>query len=64
MFSFYVGYRCIIVIAEKNSDEKVNTLRAMGAEVVRPDASESSIAVAKRLVKETPGGVMLNQVSR
>jgi cystathionine beta-synthase len=35
MASAVYGYRCIIVMPEKMSDEKVNTLRALGAEIIR-----------------------------
>lgn len=61
------GYRCIIVLPEKMSDEKVNTLKALGAEIVRtpteaPSHSpESNIGVANRLVKEIPNAVLLDQ---
>lgn len=57
------------MLPEKNSKEKVNTLLALGAEVIRtPDvptsSPESDINVAKQLVNKIPGGVMLNQVSQ
>ncbi|XP_061721863.1 uncharacterized protein LOC133528490 [Cydia pomonella] len=61
------GYRCIIVLPEKMSDEKVNTLRALGAEIVRtpteaPSASpESNIGVAHRMASEIPDAVVLDQ---
>lgn len=29
------GYKCIIVMAEKNSNEKVDTLKVLGAEIIR-----------------------------
>jgi len=29
------GYRCIITLPEKMSDEKVNVLKALGAEIIR-----------------------------
>ena len=54
---------------EKMSDEKVNVLRALGAEIVRTpteaafDSAESHIAVAQRLNKEIPDSVILDQVS-
>lgn len=62
------GYRCIIVMPEKMSNEKVNILRALGAEIVRTptsaswDSPESHISVAKRLEKEIPGAIILDQV--
>lgn len=61
MASAVRGYRCIIVMPEKMSDEKVNTLKALGAEIIRTpteaafDEPDSLIAVAQRLQKEIPG---------
>ncbi len=55
------GYRCIFVMADKQSDEKRALLRAYGAEVVvcptevPPESPESYYSVAERLVRETPG---------
>lgn len=62
------GYRVIIVMPEKMSNEKVNTLRALGAEILRTptsasfDSPEGLIAVAQRLRKEIPNSVILDQV--
>ena len=53
---------------EKMSNEKVDILRALGAEIVRTptnasyDSPESHISVAKRLEKEIPGAIILDQV--
>ncbi|RPA87481.1 cystathionine beta-synthase [Ascobolus immersus RN42] len=61
------GYRTIITLPEKMSNEKVSVLRALGAEIVRTpteaafDAPESHIGVAKRLEKEIPNSVILDQ---
>lgn len=61
------GYRCIIVLPEKMSDEKVNTLVALGAEIIRTpteaawDSPESNIMVAHRLAKEIPHAIILDQ---
>ncbi|KAL4715069.1 hypothetical protein ACJJTC_014416 [Scirpophaga incertulas] len=61
------GYRCIIVLPEKMSDEKVNTLLALGAEIVRTPTEaassdpDSNIMVAHRLSKEIPNAVVLDQ---
>lgn len=61
------GYRCIIVMPEKMSLEKVDVLRALGAEIVRTptsasfDSPESHIGVAARLEQEIPGGIILDQ---
>lgn len=61
------GYRCVIVLPEKMSVEKVATLRALGAEIVRTptsaswDAPESHISVAQRLLAEIPNSIILDQ---
>lgn len=55
------GYRCIFVMADKQSTEKRLLLRAYGAEVVvcptdvAPESPESYYSVARRLMEETPG---------
>lgn len=67
MASAVRGYRCIIVLPEKNSDEKVNTLQALGAEIIRTRTEakfndpDSLVAIAQRLQKEIPDSVILNQ---
>jgi cystathionine beta-synthase len=61
------GYRCIITLPEKMSKEKVDVLKALGAEIVRTpteaafDAPESHIGVAKRLNEELPNSHILDQ---
>jgi cystathionine beta-synthase len=56
------GYRCIFVCPDKVSGDKVNTLRAYGAEVVvcptavAPEDPRSYYSVSDRLARETPGG--------
>jgi cystathionine beta-synthase len=56
------GYRCIFVMADKQSEEKRALLRAYGAEVVvcptdvEPDDERSYYRVSDRLAHETPGG--------
>lgn len=61
------GYKCIFTVPDKISDEKVQMLRAFGAEVIiTPQAvpynsSESFIEVAKRIVRETPNSILANQ---
>lgn len=61
------GYRCILVMPDKVSDEKVRLLRAYGAEVVitptkAPASSpESYYGVAARLASEIPGAFQPNQ---
>ena len=55
------GYRCIFVMADKQSEEKRALLRAYGAEVVicptdvSPDDERSYYRVSDRLARETPG---------
>ena len=61
------GYKCIFVMADKQSEEKRNALRAAGAEVVicptnvAPEDPRSYYEVAKRLVAETPNSFYANQ---
>jgi cystathionine beta-synthase len=56
------GYRCLFVCPDKVSGDKVNTLRAYGAEVVvcptavAPEDPRSYYSVSDRLARETPGG--------
>lgn len=56
------------MLPEKMSDEKVNTLTALGAEIIRTPTEaaslspDSNISVAQRLAKEVPDAVILNQV--
>jgi cystathionine beta-synthase len=61
------GYKCIFVMPDKMSDEKVRFLRAFGARVVitptavTPDDPRSYYSVARRLVEETPNSFLANQ---
>lgn len=61
------GYKAIITLPEKMSQEKVNVLKALGAEIIRTptsaawDAPESHIGVANKLNKELPNSHILNQ---
>lgn len=61
------GYRCIFVMPDKMSDDKVNLLKAYGAEVVitptsvPPDSPESYNGVAETLAREVPGAFRPNQ---
>ena len=63
------GYRCIFVMSDKMSDEKVSLLRAYGAEVVvcptavPPEDPRSYYSTAERLVRETPGAFRPDQYS-
>jgi cystathionine beta-synthase len=61
------GYRCIFVMADKQSSEKQQLLRAYGAEVVlcptnvAPDSPESYYSVAARLARDIPGAFKPDQ---
>ncbi|KAI8371432.1 cystathionine beta-synthase [Radiomyces spectabilis] len=61
------GYRVIITMPEKMSQEKVDVLKALGAEIIRTpteaawDAPESHIGVARKLRDEIPNAVILDQ---
>lgn len=61
------GYKCIFTTTDKQSKEKIDLLRAMGAEVkvcptdVEPDDPESYYSVAKRLSEEIPNSYYPNQ---
>jgi cystathionine beta-synthase len=61
------GYRCIFVMPDKMSQEKISTLRAFGAEVVitptavDPTSPESYYSVSDRLAEEIPGGFKPDQ---
>jgi cystathionine beta-synthase len=61
------GYKCIFVMPDKMSQEKIALLRAYGAEVVitptavAPESPESYYRVADRLTEEIPGAFQPNQ---
>ena len=61
------GYRAIIVMPEKMSNEKVSALRALGAKIIRTpteaayDSPEGLIYVAQRLQREIPNSIVLDQ---
>jgi cystathionine beta-synthase len=61
------GYRCIFVMADKQSVEKQSLLRAYGSEVVLcptnvpPESPESYYSVAKRLARDIPGAFQPDQ---
>jgi cysteine synthase len=64
-----LGYKVIITLPEKMSQEKQVTLAALGAQIIRTpteaawDAPESHIGVAKKLQKEIPNAHILDQYS-
>ena len=61
------GYKCIFTMADKQSQEKINILKAVGAEVivcptnVAPDDPRSYYSVARKLNKEIPNSIYPNQ---
>ncbi|MFO0686159.1 MAG: cystathionine beta-synthase [Sandaracinus sp.] len=61
------GYKCIFVMPDKMSAEKIQSLKAYGAKVVvcpaavEPDDPRSYYQVAKRLAHETPNAFYANQ---
>ncbi len=61
------GYKCIFTLADKQSQEKIDILRAVGAEVivcptnVPPEDPRSYYSVAKKLEEETPNSFYPNQ---
>ncbi len=61
------GYKCIFTLSDKQSQEKIDILRAVGAEVivcptnVEPDDPRSYYSVARKLNKEIPNSYYPNQ---
>jgi cystathionine beta-synthase len=61
------GYKCIFTTTDKQSKEKVDILKAVGAEVivcptnVEPDDPRSYYSVARRLAKDIPNSFYVNQ---
>lgn len=61
------GYRCIFTTSDKQSKEKIDLLKALGAEVivcptnVEPEDPRSYYSVAERLSKEIPNSCWMNQ---
>lgn len=61
------GYRCVFTMPDKMSQEKVNSMKAFGAEVVITptdvpgDSPDHYVNVAKRIAEETPGAFYVNQ---
>src|SRR4028118_1517904 len=61
------GYKCMFSTTDKQSKEKIDILRAVGAEVVvcptnvEPDDPRSYYSVAKRLNREIPNSLYPNQ---
>ncbi len=61
------GYKCVLTVSSKASDEKLRLLQSMGAEVficpssAKPDDPDSYYSVAKQLHAEIPNSYYLNQ---
>jgi cystathionine beta-synthase len=61
------GYKCIFTTTDKQSKEKIDILKALGAEVivcptnVEPDDPRSYYSIARRLAKEIPNSFHANQ---
>jgi len=67
MIAMVKGYECKLAVSDKSSTDKIDGLRAMGAEVficpanVAANDPRSYYEVAKRIHKETPNSVYINQ---
>ena len=67
MWAAVHGYKCIFVMADKQSQEKINNLKAFGAKVVvcptnvEPDDPRSYYSVSKRLSATIPNSFYVNQ---
>ncbi|MBK6930500.1 MAG: cysteine synthase family protein [Saprospirales bacterium] len=61
------GYRCVLTVTSKISEDKLNNLRAMGAEVIlcpkdaKPNDPNSYYRRAEQLAREIPGAFYVNQ---
>ena len=67
MIGLVKGYDCILAVSDKSSQDKIDLLKTMGAEVhvcpanVAADDPRSYYEVAKRIHKKTPNSVYINQ---
>lgn len=67
MYAAVHGFKCIFVLPDKQSIEKINNLRAFGAKVVvtptnvAPEDPRSYYSVAKRIAETTPNSFYANQ---
>jgi len=61
------GYRCVFVMTDKCSQEKVRYLKALGADVIvvpaaaKPDSPEHYVNTARRIANEMPNAILTNQ---
>ena len=67
MVAIIKGYKCVLAVNSKCSNDKINMLRALGAEVyvcpanVKADDPRSYHQVAKKLLNETKNSIYINQ---
>ncbi len=67
LYAAVKGYKAVFTIPDKMSSEKINLLKAFGAEVVicptnvPPDSPQSYYETAKRIAKERPNSYYVNQ---
>ena len=67
MIAMVKGYKCILAVSDKSSQHKIEVLKTMGAEVhicpafVPADDPRSYYETAKRIHKETPNSIYINQ---
>lgn len=67
MWAAVNGYKCIFVLADKQSQEKINNLKSFGAKVVvcptdvEPEDPRSYYSVSKRLAETIPNSYYVNQ---
>lgn len=67
MYAAMRGYKAVFTIPDKMSQEKINLLKAFGAQVivtpteVPPDSPQSYYSAAKRIHAETPGSYFVGQ---
>ena len=67
MIAVVKGYRCIVTMPDKMSQEKIDMMRAAGAEVVITatdvpgDSPDHYVETAKRIARETPNSYYVNQ---
>ncbi|MDG2396066.1 MAG: cysteine synthase family protein [Flavobacteriaceae bacterium] len=67
MISMVKGYKCILAVSSKSSEDKINMLKAMGAKVyvcpsnVEHEDPRSYYKVAEKIHKETENSIYINQ---
>jgi cystathionine beta-synthase len=67
MIALVKGYKCILSVSDKSSQNKIDVLKTMGAAVhicpanVPADDPRSYYETAKRIHKETPNSIYINQ---